>query len=43
VNVANFANQDYIITQSIYSQKTALWVVRGYQLELIYQNDLTLD
>ena len=43
VNVANFANQDYIITQSIYTQKTAFWRVRGYQLELIYQNDLTLD
>lgn len=37
-NVANFQNQDYVITKSAYSNKTWLWVVNGYQLQNLFTN-----
>lgn len=39
VNVANFANEDYVITQNQYSYKTWLWKVAWYQLLKIYTNE----
>ncbi len=39
VNVANFQNQDYVVTKSTYSNKTWLWVVQWYQLQLLYTNE----
>jgi hypothetical protein len=37
-NVANFQNQDYVITKSSYSNKTWLWIVNGYQLNSLFTN-----
>jgi hypothetical protein len=39
-NVANFANTDYVITWWGYAWKTQFWRVDGYQLTLLYQNDV---
>ena len=38
INVANWANQDYIITKSLYSNKTSLYIVNWYQLQNIFTN-----
>jgi len=38
VNVANWANQDYIITSSSSSNRTWLWLVNWYQLQNIFIN-----
>lgn len=40
VNVANWANQDYIITKSNNSNKSWLWLVNWYQLQKIFENKI---
>lgn len=43
VNVANFANQDYIITKSAFSNKSGLYLVNWYSLEKIFENTQNND
>ena len=38
VNVANWANQDYIVTSSSWTNRTWLWLVNWYQLQDIFTN-----
>lgn len=39
VNVANFANEDYVVTKNQYSYKTWLWKVAWYQLLKLFTNE----
>lgn len=38
VNVANWANQDYILTKTAYSNKIWLYLVNWYKLDKIFEN-----
>lgn len=38
VNVANWGNQDYIVTSSSWTNRTWLWLVNWYQLQDIFTN-----
>lgn len=38
VNIANWANQDYVITSSYSSNRTWLWLVNWYQLQNLFIN-----
>ena len=40
VNIANFWNQDYIITQTSSSKKSWLYVINGYWLQKLYLNTI---
>ena len=43
VNIANFANQDYAITKSAFSNKSGLYLVNWYNLDKLYENIANLD